>query len=187
MDNNSLYPNKNPAPTVQDKKVEKVIFGNPRMRQRSSFEKVAENIGSFALRDILIPAALKMLSDIWHGAGDIIFGKDTKKGRPSSSFFSYDSCYKPYGRSEESENRRSMNYEEVILDSRGEAEEVIDHMRDLLARYKVVSVADYYDLCGVTKFDYNANYYGWLDLRYIEPVRYRDGYMIRLPRAVPIN
>ena len=59
-------------------------------------------------------------------------------------------------------------------------------MDDLIETYGLVSVADFYDLVGVTG-DYTDNKYGWTDLRNANVIRVRDGYMIKLPRALLLN
>ena len=66
-------------------------------------------------------------------------------------------------------------------------EEVLDKMFELLDTYQFVSVADLYDLVGVTG-NYTDNKYGWTNLRGAEPVRMRDGgYALKLPKAYPID
>ena len=42
------------------------------------------------------------------------------------------------------------------------------------------------DLVGVTG-NYTDNKYGWTNIRNAEVVRVRDGYRIKLPRALPID
>ena len=59
-------------------------------------------------------------------------------------------------------------------------------MDELISSYRVVSVADFYDLAGITP-EYTDNKYGWTDIRSANIVRVRDGYMIKLPRAVPLD
>ena len=67
-----------------------------------------------------------------------------------------------------------------------EAEKVLQSMDDLIDTYGIVSVADYYDLVDVTS-QYTDNHYGWTDIRNARVVRVSDGYMIKLPKALPIN
>jgi hypothetical protein len=50
----------------------------------------------------------------------------------------------------------------------------------------LVSVADLYDLVGVTG-NYTDNKYGWTDIRSASVIRVRDGYMLKLPKALPLN
>ena len=68
----------------------------------------------------------------------------------------------------------------------GEQAKVLNQMIDALATYNCVSVADLYDLVGMTS-NYTDNKYGWYDLRtaYIQGVS--GGYVIRLPKPVALN
>lgn len=60
-------------------------------------------------------------------------------------------------------------------------------MDELIDMYGVVSVADLYDLVGITG-NYTDNKYGWTNIRNAEPVRAMGGgYMLKLPKALPIN
>ena len=74
----------------------------------------------------------------------------------------------------------------IVLETRSEAEEVIQRMDELIDMYGVVSVADMYDLVGVS-CNYTDTKYGWTNIRSAEPVRVRDGYIIKLPKALPID
>ena len=74
----------------------------------------------------------------------------------------------------------------IILESRGEAEDVLERMDELIATSQVVSFADFYDLVGVSG-NYTDNKYGWTDIRNASVIRVRDGYMIKLPKALPLN
>ena len=57
---------------------------------------------------------------------------------------------------------------------------------ELIETYGLVRVADLYDLVGITG-NYTDNKYGWMNIRNAEIMRVRDGYMIKMPRAVPID
>lgn len=81
--------------------------------------------------------------------------------------------------------RASYDFDDVVFDTRGEADEVLSSMDELMDRYGVVSVADMYDLCGMT-CNYTDNKYGWKSLARADISRVRDGYMIKLPKAEPI-
>ena len=65
-------------------------------------------------------------------------------------------------------------------------EDVLMRMDELMETYGLVRVADLYDLVGITG-NYTDNKYGWTNIRNAEIVRVRDGYMIKMPRAVPID
>ena len=73
-----------------------------------------------------------------------------------------------------------------MIDNRGEAEIVLSRMDELIDTYGIVTIADLYDLAGVTG-DYTTNNYGWTNIRNAEVVRVRDGYIIKMPKAMPID
>ena len=76
--------------------------------------------------------------------------------------------------------------DDIIFDNRGEAEIVLSRMDELIDTYGIVTIADLYDLAGVTG-DYTTNNYGWTNIRSAEVVRVRDGYIIKMPKAMPID
>ena len=78
------------------------------------------------------------------------------------------------------------DFQDLIFESRGEAEEVLTNLLDLIADYGVASVADLYDLVGITG-PFTDNKYGWTDLRTASVSRTREGYIINLPKAVAID
>ena len=116
----------------------------------------------------------------------ILYGGSSKRGRSIASKVSYRNYYdEPRTR----DNARPLNvydYDDVILESRGDAEEVLNQLNDLIDVYRIASVADLYDLVGVTP-NYTDFKYGWTNLANAEVVRTRDGYKIKLPRALPIK
>ena len=71
--------------------------------------------------------------------------------------------------------------EKTFFATRRDAEEILNYMGDLIDEYRFVTVADLYDLIGVSG-NYTDNKYGWTDISNAEIVRVRDGYVIRLPK-----
>jgi hypothetical protein len=82
--------------------------------------------------------------------------------------------------------RSNYDYTNITLDTRAEAEAVRSSLDDIVDSYGYVRVADLYDLIGETG-NYTDNDYGWFNVRNAEIVRVRDGYMLKMPRAVPIK
>ena len=126
----------------------------------------------------------------------LLFG-DSKVSRSrrdkEKSHVSYGSCFKPDDRDDrwrkpeiDSRNRMRHNFNDVILDSRGEAEEVLSHLVDLTIDYGMASVADLYDLVGITS-KFTDNNYGWNDLSGASVSRVRDGYLVNLPKTVLLD
>lgn len=75
------------------------------------------------------------------------------------------------------------SYDDIIFDNRKEAEEVLDQMTDIINAYGHCSVADLYDLSGVTS-KFSDNKVGWIDIKKASVVRSRTGYMLKLPKPV---
>lgn len=156
---------------------------------------IAEDITSvkdYIVNDVLIPAAKKAISDIiTNGIDMILYGeaKGRDRRRDGGSRVSYTKYYerdrdRDYDRSR---TRRSVyDYDDIILDTRGEAEDVLNRMDDLIDAYGMVSVADLYDLVGISG-NYTDNKYGWTNLRNAEVRRTRDGYLLKLPKALPFD
>lgn len=185
--------------SVPDKKVEKVVTGTVKAKKKNEIQKITDifisedvtNVKSYILMDVLVPSIKKAISDIvTNGIDMILYGESNRtKSNSAASKVSYRSYY------DKGNDRRDYNfsrtktgysYDDITLDNRGEAEDVLTRMDELISTYGVVSVADLYDLVGVTG-NYTDNKYGWTDIRSAQVVRVRDGYLIKLPKALPLN
>lgn len=83
--------------------------------------------------------------------------------------------------------RTNFDYDDILFDTRGDAEAVLDSMNDIISQYGMVSVSDFYDLANVANDNYTMNRYGWTNIAGATAVRVRDGYILKLPRAIPLN
>lgn len=186
----------------REKRVEKpVVRGNVKIKEKSEVSKLAEvfisedvsNVKNYILMDVLIPTIKKTLYDIVTNTFDmVLFGgngqRRSESNRSNASYVSYNrfSDRRDSNRYESSRARNSFSYNDIIFDNRGEAEEVLSQMDDILGNYPYVTVADLFDLVGQS-CDFTCQKYGWTNLRNAEVVRVRDGYMIKLPKALPID
>lgn len=182
----------------KEKKVQKVVRGKVKTKKKKTslkdifISEDAANVKSYVFMDVLVPAVKKAISDIVRDGIDMILYGEAR-GRKSSSNASYVS-YRSYSDRDRREERRysdsrvrsAYSYNDIILENRGEAEDVLTRMDELIDTYGIVSVADMYDLVGISG-NYTDNKYGWTNLRNAEPVRVRDGYMLKLPKPGPIN
>ena len=184
------------------KKLEKVVTGKVKTKKRNEISKLGEifiaedarNVKSYILMEVLVPAVKKAISDIvTNGIDMLLFGEGGRTKRTSSaSTVSYRNYYdqKDITRRDYSSarvrTRTGYSYDDIILETRGEAEEVLARMDELIETYGIVSVADMYDLVGKT-CNYTDNKYGWTNILNAEPIHVRDGYMLKMPKAGPIN
>lgn len=186
--------------TQYEKKIEKVITGSAKSKKKGEMQKFADvfisedvgNVKSYIVMEVLVPAIKKAISDIVTNGIDMILYGETGHTRKNSSA-SKVSYGKYYGESErkreyrQSGTRNGYDYDDIIFETRGDAESVLDAMNEIISQYNVVSVGDLYDLADVSTDNYAANKYGWSDISGCKPVRVRDGYILKLPKATPIN
>lgn len=184
-----------------DRKIEKVVTGVVKTKKKSKISQAmdnfisedAKNVKSYVFGEVLIPAIKKAISDIVTDGIDIILYGEARgrNKRSTADRVSYRSYYDDRGGRNRMNERQaimagSYSYDDIILSTRGEAEDVLSRMDELIETYGLVRVADLYDLVGITG-NYTDNKYGWMNIRNAEIIRVRDGYMIKMPRAVPID
>ena len=142
--------------------------------------------------DVIVPAVKKAIYDLVVGALDMSLygGRGGSGKRPTSdkgSYRDYNSVSRRDDRTYNTNRTASgYSYDDIIVDTRGEAESVLARMDEIMEEYESVRVADLYDLVGVTG-QYTDNNYGWTNIRNAEVVRVRDGYKIKMPRAIPLK
>lgn len=180
-----------------EKRVEKIVTGKVITRKEGFFNKIfknfisedAKDVKSYVIGDVLVPAVKKAISDIVTDGIDIILYGESKgkRGRSTADKVSYRSYYDKFDSYRRPiSSYDNYSYDNIILESRGEAEEVLARMDELIDRYGLVRVADLKDLVGITG-NYTDNRYGWTNIISAEVVRVRDGYAIKMPRAMPID
>jgi hypothetical protein len=181
---------------VAEKKVEKVVSGKTSTKKKSGIRKLSDtflsedvsNVKSYIFSEVLLPAAKKLVSDIVTNGTNMLLYGEIKNKKGNSSKVSYSRYYDDRSRDYRSPVvHNNFDYDEIIFETRGDAEAVLDAMYDILNQYKVVSVAELYDLASITTHNYTCNNYGWIDLRGSSVVRVRDGYILKLPRALAID
>lgn len=181
----------------EKKQIEKVVRGSVKTRPKRGVSKLADvfvsedisNVKSHIMMDVIVPAVKKVISDIVRDGIDMLLYGDTRGKQNSSSYISYrdyTNSNTSSNRSINSPSRTGYNHDDIILETREEAEEVLERMDELIEAYGVVSVADLYDLIGKS-CNYTDNKYGWTNIRNAEPIQVRDGYMLKLPKALPIK
>lgn len=177
-----------------EKKLTKVA--NAKLKKKSEIQKIAETfvaedlnkVKNAVLMDVIVPAVKKVISDIvTNGIDMLLYGEVKHNKTTTTSKIGYNSMYNSQKQVNEARVARSSYiYNDIILSSRGEAEEVLNQMNEIIGTYGVVSVADLCEIVGVTG-EFTDNKYGWSDIRDAYVERSKDGYMLKLPRALPIS
>lgn len=177
-----------------EKKLTKVA--NAKLKKKSEIQKIAETfvaedlnkVKNAVLMDVIVPAVKKVISDIvTNGIDMLLYGEVKNNKTTTTSKIGYNSMYNSQNQANAARVARSSYiYNDIILSSRGEAEEVLNQMNEIIGTYGVVSVADLCEIVGVTG-EFTDNKYGWSDIRDAYVERSKDGYMLKLPRALPIS
>lgn len=178
---------------LDKKQIEPVVKTPVKKRKRTEARKLLdlfiaedrEDVSNYILMDVLIPGIKNTIIDI---IKMLFFGSRGTANNSTASKISYRRISE--GRYSENQyeprTRMGYDYDDIILDNRGEAEEVLSRMDELISVYGLASVADFYDLVGVSG-NYTDNKYGWTDIRNATVVRVRDGYVIKFPKALPLS
>lgn len=186
------------AARQEEKKVEKVISGSASVQKKSELRRFADifvsedagDVKDYLIWDILVPSIRRGLHDMITSVADMVFGKGRTAGSATSgaSRVNYRAYYEPETRSRPGQTvaRTGYAFDDIVVDSRGEAETVLQQMDDLIANYGLVSVADLYDLVGING-SYTDNRYGWTNIASAKVVRVPTGYMLKLPKVMPLD
>lgn len=191
----------NPEHSDERPPVKKITSGRVLTKKKSFGRKLADtfigeevmDVKTYIIQDVLVPAIKDTISDVVTGGIDmLLFGERRgKRGQQGSSYTSYSSYYGGGGSrravkasSNGPQTARSSRYaiEDIILESRGEAEEVLGNMIDTIKDYGMVSVADLYDMVGIPGA-FTDNAWGWFDLGNATVRRVREGYLLVFPRV----
>lgn len=186
------------AARQEEKKVEKVISGSASVQKKSELRRFADifvsedagDVKDYLIWDILVPSIRRGLHDMITSVADMVFGKGRTAGSATggASRVNYRAYYEPETRSRPGQTvtRTGYAFDDVVVDSRGDAETVLQQMDDLIANYGLVSVADLYDLVGING-SYTDNRYGWTNIASAKVVRVPNGYMLKLPKVMPLD
>lgn len=203
-----LKPNSHKSKEIEKRKqkkepVAKVISGKAKIKKKSELSKIADifiaedidNVKAYILEDVVIPSIKKTIEDVVNNSIRMLFwnGSAPKSSGNKVSYSSYSKQYERGDRfsreaksSSYSRMRRGYSYSDVIVDTRAEADDVLNRMDEIVQTYGCVSVADLFDLVGADA-EYTDNKYGWMDISAAYPQRVRDGWMIKLPKPLPFD
>ena len=202
--NSHKYKEEQKNATTEEKRVQKVARG-PVKTKKNEVRKFADifisedvtNVKNYIFMDVLVPAIKKAIYDIVTNGIDMFLYGGSGKGKTSSggAKVSYQRYYdqrgsssSSYRGSENTQSRNGLDYEDIVFSNRGDAEMVKQQMKDVIGRYGVVTIADMYEMGDPNlTAPYTSHKYGWMDVSGAEAVRVRDGYILKLPRAVPID
>lgn len=175
---------------IEKKRLEKVTDGKVLKRKKSLGKKfvetfISEDIGdvkTYIIEEVLIPAAKDTILD---GMEMLLLGKVRNKNK-NGRVVNYDRIYSNNKSQHSNPNKARMNFDDVIFESRAEAEEVLTRMVDAIETFGMVTIADLYDLAGITG-TFQDHKWGWENLSSANVSRVREGYLLNLPKATYLD
>lgn len=168
---------------------------------------IAEEVGDlreYIIKDLIVPMIKDAICDgvvnslsmiLWGEKSDYRrrnYGSRYSDGRSSSGVrrydysrgYSYRERDRDRDRDDEYRYAKAQQWEPLECESRQEALDILEQMADIIETYDCVSIADMYDLGGVSTKPEDNNY-GWKNISNakIRETRYRT-YIIDMPRPI---
>lgn len=188
-----------------EKEIQKVIQGNVTVRKKGFLTKVkeafiAEDFKSAingATERVIVPMVKRTFADAINNAINILlfgsaidpnsrFGGTVFGGLGSYRYSGQNINYSGISKTPQMQQTAAPTYNEIILDTRVDAERVLDELTDIIDRYGSASIGDLYQAVGLPTVttDYN---YGWKSMKGADAVAVSNGYLLKLPNAIPIK
>lgn len=190
---------KAPTPAEEPRVVGPVISGSAVERKEPLRKKFlqayagdsAQSVGQYILMDVIVPSTKNMISDmVTQGINRLLFGgsRPVQNGVRSNVGGGYGKFFNGGGQQQAQQNpqvvhqaRAAHQLGEIVLQTRSDAELVIDELRALIEAYGNAKVANLYSLVGITG-DFTNQSYGWTNLARAGVIQIREGYLLDLPK-----
>lgn len=182
----------------------KQVTSTPAIRRKKGLGKQFKSIFfggdaktalSYGIYEVVIPSAKEMILDFGRETLEkLIMGTSRRqRNAPTSGPGGYVS-YNRYAMGQQAQPSRTISraarvrhqFDEIVLETRSEATEVLDRLYELVDKYGSASVADLYELAGVAATHADQKW-GWEELRGAGVGRVRGGYLLELPDPEPLK
>jgi hypothetical protein len=192
------------------KNLEKVITGDVVSRKKgigARFKEVffgadLHTAAQYVVSDVLLPTLRDLVVDtVSKGVDRLVYGNNApRRGRPGpinySGRYRYSSnplaqqvgrqTYLPDQRPVERWSQGRRTFENLIVASRQDADNVVEALGNIIDQYEVVSVADINELIG-QESNHIDQKWGWTSLPRVGIRQVREGYEISLPPLEEIS
>lgn len=198
-------------PQEEEKRATKIVTGAVTRQKKGPGKKFAElfvasegrSVGTYIVMDIIVPAIKDIIADVVsQGVERMLFGEarstSRRTGRPPQSqthvnYRQYSSSSSPPWKRDEPRHQapvrrrhNALDFENVVLSTRAEAEGIISQMFEIISKYEQVSVADLNEMLGEAS-SFTDEKWGWTDIRGAGVTRITGGYLLDLTRPEPLD
>lgn len=150
----------------------------------------------YMITEVIIPAIQETLIDAFQGGIERLIRGESRPRRAPSGYsnvghVAYNRMSAPVRsdppRTLSRRARSRHDFDEIVIPDRREAQEVIERMYDVLSRYDVVTVSDFYAMIGVQSA-HTDHKWGWRNLAGTRAVRLGSGgYLLDLPEPEALD
>jgi hypothetical protein len=198
----SKRPADKPEPVEKVQRVTKTVAVQRKKTLGKRFSETflggdARGAGSYVMFDVLLPALRDMVADtVTMGIERMVYGDAARPrnsrvrggvvGHTAYNRVSAGLRIDPREAAAQGRSRRAgHSFDDIVVDTRIEAEEVVNSMFNHLNKYEQVSLATLYDFVGI-QWNYIDQKWGWVDLAGTDIRRTRDGYLLKFPPLVDL-
>lgn len=193
------------APAEPQEQATKIVTGKVIQRRPNIFKRAARNmvaddvtnIREFVAVEIIAPAVRNLVFDIIsQGSHRLLYGTAARPrgvgaGSSSGPVSSLKRQYHNMGQPDPArtisrESAARHDFDDIILESRIEAEDVIAHLAARVDRYGSARVSDMYNHLGISA-DFTSQNWGWTNLSSAAVSQDRRGFLLDLPRPIALN
>lgn len=190
---------KAPAPAEEPRVVGPVISGTAVERKEPLRKKFlqayagdsAQSVGQYLLMDVIVPGTKNIIADlVTQGINRLLYGGARPVQQGGRGGFSYARQFNGGNNQQQGQQQSSpvvrqvqqqQGFGEIVLQTRPDAELVIDSLRELIEVYGNAKVANLYSLVGMTG-NFTNQSYGWTNLSRAGVIQIREGYLLDLPQ-----
>jgi len=197
-----------PRSAERSEKIERITSAEAERRKRGLGRQFKDTFiggnarmaADYVLVDVVVPAIRDLMFDTMQGALDRYIYGETRRGvrrslasstTPNPTRVDYNSITRANPtmatRMLSRKARAQHNFDEIIIPSRVEAEQVLDQMFEILSRHEMVLVSELYEMTGIAS-SHTDHKWGWTALKGARVERLRDGrFVLALPEPQPLS
>lgn len=192
---------KAPAPAEEPRVEGPVISGTAVERKEPLRKKFlqayagdsAQSVGQYLLLDVIVPGTKNIIADmVTQGINRLLYGgtRPVQQGGGRAGVTGYARYFNGGGNNQSQQQSQQpvarqvqpqQSFGEIVLQTRADAELVIDSLRELIEVYGNAKVANLYSLVGMTG-NFTNQSYGWTNLSRAGIIPIREGYLLDLPQ-----
>ena len=194
------FRSKEQAAENAEKRAEKIVKGEIKTKKKSLGEKlvdtfIAEDIVTVrkhVFTDVIVPKIIDIIiSGVTEGLTRLFRGGSVRQYNSNSQYYNKPSSVyhaasnNVQTNTQDTYSRSVYSYTDIVYESQVDAENVLTDLISEIDEYGSVSVAHLYEIVGrdTNPIDYK---YGWKSLSSARSERITDGYILKLPRAIPL-